>query len=653
MKIKYTLADETVIYAASELAKYIQRITGDAIQPEIEKTNILTREEGVVVLALLPELNLPDDDVDDRLIDDVLDIHIHGLSGYIAGSNPRSILIGVYKYLRSFGCRWVRPGLDGEFIPTGDITAHACQYRKKADYPFRGECIEGAVSYEHVRDTIIWMPKVGFNLFMLEQIVPYNYMSRWYNHEGNVVKKPEPFSYERAAEYIVLLEKEIKKCGLQLHAMGHGYLFEPYGIHYKTFADTYNPSEEALSHMALIGGKRALYHGSPNFTQLCYANPDARRKLVDFCTEYVERKPTIDFLHVWLADSSNNQCECAACRKMRPSDFYVLLLNEIDAEFTKRNINTRIVFILYVDLFWSPEQIEFINQSRFTLMMASARSYNKPYSCAVYNDSLPVYKRNEYNLPNSFSLNLAFCNEWKKRFAGPSILFEYYFHLDHYNDPGYYEMAKIIPQDVRMLAKLGFSGMISDQTQRSFFPTGFPMSLLGESLFDQNTDFDSFAEDYFKSAFGSDSQQCLAYLSGLSALFDPESLRDEKWSIVEEDTGSGKRTEKRLSAWKDNPKAAVRFAKIPGYVDSFLPIIGRNLNADHACHAQSWKYLKIHADMAKGMAAMFYESASGRHDEARYQYAQLIRYLSGVEDEIQAVFDLCLFKYLMNIKMEG
>lgn len=652
MKIKYILSDETVVYAASELSKYIKSITCNTIQPEIEKTNSITREDGVFVLALLPELNLPDDDVKDKLIDDVLDIDIHGLSGYIAGSNTRSILIGVYKYLRSVGCRWVRPGLDGEFIPTGDITAHSCRYRKKADYPFRGECIEGAVSYEHVRDTIIWMPKVGYNLFMLEQIVPYNYMSRWYNHEGNVVRKPEPISFEKTAEFILLLEKEIKKCGLQLHAMGHGYIFEPYGIHYKTFADKYNPSEEALSHMALIDGKRELYHGSPNFTHLCYSNPDARRKLVEFCLEYVERKPYIDFLHVWLADSSNNQCECAECRKMRPSDFYVMLLNEIDAEFTKRNISTRIVFILYVDLFWSPEQIEFINQSRFTLMMASTRSYNKPYSCEVNTDPLPLYKRNEYDLPNSFSLNLAFCNEWKKHFAGPSFLYEYYFHLDHYNDPGYFEIAKIILQDVRTLEKLGFSGMISDQTQRSFFPTGFPMSLLGEALFDQKIDFETFAEDYFKSAFGTDSGPCLAYLSGLSALFDPESLRDENWSIVEEDTDSGKHHGKRISAWKDNPRAADRFAKISGYVDAFLPIVERNLNTKNLCHAQSWKYLKIHAEMVKGMAAMFFECASGRHDDARDHYAQLIRYLSGVEEEIQSVFDLCLFRNLMNVKMD-
>ena len=43
--------------------------------------------------------------------------------------------------------------------------------RKKADQPFRGQCIEGAVSYENVRDTIEWLPKVNANLFMIQQIV--------------------------------------------------------------------------------------------------------------------------------------------------------------------------------------------------------------------------------------------------------------------------------------------------------------------------------------------------------------------------------------------------------------------------------------------------------------------------------------------------
>ena len=72
------------------------------------------------------------------MIDDVCDVDIKNLSGYIAGSNERSVLMGVYKYFKSVGCRWVRPGDDGEYIAKADLMNHSFRFRKKADYPFRG-----------------------------------------------------------------------------------------------------------------------------------------------------------------------------------------------------------------------------------------------------------------------------------------------------------------------------------------------------------------------------------------------------------------------------------------------------------------------------------------------------------------------------------
>ena len=141
--------------------------------------------EDAIVLGLLEELSLDRSDLLDPFIEDILDVRVENGHGYIAGSNERSILMAVYHYCKSAGCRFVRPGDDGEYIPYCDLTAHCCTYRKKADQPFRGTCCEGAISYEHMRDTVFWMPKMGMNMFMVEGIVPFNYMHRWYGHEAN------------------------------------------------------------------------------------------------------------------------------------------------------------------------------------------------------------------------------------------------------------------------------------------------------------------------------------------------------------------------------------------------------------------------------------------------------------------------------------
>ena len=53
--------------------------------------------------------------------------------GIVAGTNARSVLLGVYRYLTELGFRWVRPGADGEFVPAQaqvDVGAIAVTLRR-------------------------------------------------------------------------------------------------------------------------------------------------------------------------------------------------------------------------------------------------------------------------------------------------------------------------------------------------------------------------------------------------------------------------------------------------------------------------------------------------------------------------------------------
>lgn len=558
----------------------------------------------------------------------------------------------MYNYLKSGGCGWPRPGDDGEYIPKHDMSRQSYKYRKKADYPFRGECIEGAVSYEHVRDTIIWSPKAGLNLFMLEQVIPYNYISRWYKHTANTVLKDENVSFEEVGEYVHKLELLVKKCGLQLHSLGHGYLLEPYGIHYKTFYDEYELTDEAREDVALINGKRELYLGSPNFTQLCFSKDKARLGLVDFLVGYLEKKPYIDFLHVWLSDAAGNQCECGDCIKKRPTDFYVQMLNELDERLTQRGIETKIVFIMYIDTFWPPETVRFNNPERFIMTTAiTGRDYSTPYDNTPYDKPLPPYKRNKFDFVISFPLILKFMEAWKPYFDGKKFAFEYHFYTQHFNDPGAYQMAKLLLEDIRNIGSFGFSGIMSDQTQRSFFPNGLPMKILGEGLFDTSIDFEEFAKDYFSAAYGEDSEAAREYLKGISSLFGPDKLQVLK-DIVEIDTGTGAAEAKPLKPWVNSPEMQENFLKIPKYVDAFLPTIEKNLDAEDKCRQKSWKLLLYHADYCKRLAEIYYLDSVGNNDKAKEKLSEMIDVFSRIELEISTEFDLCLFKQSMDKKLE-
>ncbi len=651
MIIKTWHNDETALYAADELKKYLDKIDKDFCE-DIVLTQVSEsfKTDGEIKLGLLADFGLDSSDVIDVACDDVVYIDIQNGSGIIAGSNIRSILLSVYAYLRAAGCAFIRPGDDGEIIPERDMSAFSYTYRKKADYPFRGECIEGAVGFEHIRDTVVWSPKVGMNMFMMEQIIPYNYMSRWYKHDANTVLQDENVSFEEVGEKVKEIELLIKKCGLQLHALGHGYLLEPYGIHYKTINDKYELTEEAKQDIAIINGKRELYLGSPNFTHLCYSNPKIRKKLVDWLVGYMREKPYIDFLHIWLADCTNNQCECENCIDERVSDLYVKLLNEVDEEFTRLGIDTKIVFILYVDTLWAPLYEKIKNPDRFYMMTAiGGRDFTKPYDHTPYEGETPPYIKNKYNVEQSFPLRMRFIDDWKRAFDGRMLVFEYHMYVQQYNDPGFMKLSKLWLDDVKSLESFNIHGMMSDQTQRSFFPNGLPMSLYAAASFDKSIKFDDFCKDYFISAYGDDYSLAMDYLNEISNLMGPDLLQT-KMNIVDLDSDLGSKKKISVKPWVANAKAQADFRKVMKICDEFRSVASEHVSEPNPTHSKSWKLLWYHTDFCSRYSGILLAHSLGDTDKAKELLAGLIDAFSLIEKEISTEFDLFLFNNSVNRK---
>jgi len=587
-------------------------------------------------------LGLDADDVDDPMIDDVIDLRVTSLTGYIAGSNERSVLMGVYHFLKSAGCRWVRPGNGGEYIPKKKMSGHSFTYRKKADYPFRGQCIEGAVGFEHVRDTILWLPKVNMNLFMIEQIIPYNYMNRWYRHTGNtkmqdVVEPP----YEVYCEYVKEWELLIKKCGLQFHALGHGALNEPFGVRHMISGMHYDVPEETKKAFALVGGKRELFASSPFFTHLCMSQEWVREKVVNWLADYLEEKPYIDFLHFWLADNVNNHCECEECIKATPSDFYVRMLNRLDEVLTERGNDAKIVFIMYTDTRWPPIVERLNNPRRFIMTTAAARTPGDMYSDRRCADGIPTWERNHYNSKRGFDLVLSFTDAWKPIFDGPKFLYEYYLYTDHYKDPGYMAFSRNLVKDMKMLHLTGFGGVMSDQTQRCFFPTGLPATILGEFEFDASLDEAEFFDAYFRDAFGADWKAAKDYLEHISALFPTDALA-QNTDVTSQDTGS-EDANARQAGVIGNRTLESSFAKITPLVDAFSATVEKNRALEDPCHKESWDILYYHGEYCKWLSGIYIALTRNDIEGAERILADMIDYLSEVEEVIHPFFDLVLF----------
>ena len=127
MKNIYKIRSESPIdFAAEELRKYLRMMMPDAGN---YKVRFNPEAKDGFRLGLMEDFDLDVSDAEDAELDDILYIDCDETGGIIAGSNSRSVLLAVYEYFRQMGCRWLFPGVDGEYIPLKNITP--VKYRHK------------------------------------------------------------------------------------------------------------------------------------------------------------------------------------------------------------------------------------------------------------------------------------------------------------------------------------------------------------------------------------------------------------------------------------------------------------------------------------------------------------------------------------------
>ena len=107
-------AHPTVDFAAEELKKYLRMMMPRCGEIPIAYGRAAT--DGLRI-GLMQDFALDVSDAQDPALDDIVYIETQETGGVIAGSNPGATLIAVYRYLRLCGCRWLFPGVDGEWIP--------------------------------------------------------------------------------------------------------------------------------------------------------------------------------------------------------------------------------------------------------------------------------------------------------------------------------------------------------------------------------------------------------------------------------------------------------------------------------------------------------------------------------------------------------
>lgn len=621
-----TTDHQTVDFAAGELKKYLRMM-----MPRCGEIAVLREgaaEAGLVTfrLGVMADFGLSTDEADNVGLDDILHIDTDAMGGIIAGSNPRSVLLAVYRYLRENGCRWLYPGVDGEFIPVAEVKP--VSFHQMAGCRYRGQCNEGAESQQAMLETIDFTPKLGMNVYMLEFDNPRCYYDSYYNHKYNPNRAPEPVTDDMIMQWKRQCEAEIALRGLQFHDMGHGWTAEPFGIRsadgWVATDDVNAIPEDVRQYVAQLDGRRELFRGVALNTNFCMSNPDARRRVANYIADYADRARNVDYLHVWLADASNNHCECDACRAKTPSDWYMMLMGEIDEALTAAGLAARIVFICYTDTTWEPTTEHLRNSDRFSMLVAPiSRSYVTSVPTDLSDVEVTPFVLNKNHRP-SIGEYLVHAKNWRKFADCPTLVYEYHFWLHQAYDPGCMALARVIHGDIRGYHHHGHGGLIEDGSQRAYFPCGFLWYVYAQTLFDPTVEFDALVEDYFSHAVGEGWREVVAYLERLSAAFDFAWMEGERSA----DPERGKRYA---------PAHAADLRGIPAIVDGFA----EKLSLSHPYRVQTVtaKLLLRHGEYCKGICEPLALLAEGKTAEALEAYTAFSNVFGRYEYELERYHD--------------
>lgn len=573
----------------------------------------------------------------DHPLDDEVYIAVKQAKGVISGPNSRSVLMAVYRYLTECGCAFLHPTSAGERIPVA-ADAIDCELQDRPSYRYRCISIEGANSFENIVDLIDWMPKVGLNSYHTQLKDGYTFFERWHSHKMNPYKDAEPIDLATTTGYIQQAAREITRRGLIYQSMGHGWTGEPFDINVLGWDSVeLDLPEETLQYLAMVQGKRQLWRNIPVNTNACYSNPVARSKIVNFVADYSQQHPEIDLLHFWLGDDLNNYCECEQCAKYQPSDWYVMMLNELDEVLTKQNNPVRIVFLMFYELLWPPMHETIHNPDRFVLLFAPVSlNYTKPFRVTKELPPLAEFRLNNIIEAKGVEENVAYYKAWKKTFSGDSFVYTYHLMTTGWEkDIAGYQLAQILHQDIRGFKDLGLTGVSSCQAQRVFFPTGLAMNVLARTLWNDQLEFEDISNRYFAEAYGEQGAEVEAYIAKLSELYDPAYIQ--------------------MEAPRVDSAAAERFAGIPRYVDSFLPVITANLNHPEEAVRTNWRHLYIFSLLMKKCGVMFHHIALDHQEMvANELWPDFIQTFFEYEDVLYSVFDIEWFaKRFKSMQVNG
>jgi hypothetical protein len=276
----------------------------------------------------------------------------------------------------------------------------------------------------------------------------------------------------------------------------------------------------------------------------------------------------------------------------------------MDAEFTKKGIPTKLVFNMYKDTLWAPEKVMLNNPDRFLLLFCPiTRNYTETLPEGIEPFVPAKYVKNKNVLPKTLNEYFGFLDEYRKKWNGASVVYEYHFWRHQYNDVGGIDIARILNDDVKLYDDRKLGGVIQDGSQRSFFPTGLPFYVYSRTLFDRSYSYEELEEEYLSLAFGKNWRAFRDYLAKLGKAFNYEFM--ERLLSVDPEASP-----------MFNPPHVESLKSVYDIVKDGEELIKSHYNSIYRVQTVSVRILEKHAKYCKLLADALIPKAQGKDDEA-------------------------------------
>lgn len=436
-------------FAAAELAKYLQQISG---------ASFLTRAAGQQ-----PAIKL---ELKQGQPEEAYSISVKGKDIILSGNSDRALLYAAYDFLERLGCVWIAPAFamyEGrhEVVPFNASLSFSLKEPVKAQpvIKYRKIDVDGGRSHnaDNLKKMVDWMAKARYNVLR----VPVNL-----NGNGRV-------QWDKWRDALI---PELKKRDMILEIGGHGY---------QNFINAKMENGTLFKkHPEWFGKDSSCAPSASERLVFNTENREAVEYVIGNIINYIQQHPEINIFGLWPSDVGRWQ----DCKDMEqygtPQDRQAALANKVEAAIHKIRPDIILELIAYSHTLAVPLKV--------------------PLNKTIQVDFCPINQCFEKQIYDTASLrNREYSSElqkWRAHYKGDLGIYSYYRKYAWRSAP--MVIPHYIQKDMQWYAKIPAQGISTYAEPGDWFTYELNHFALGQISWNPDVNVDSISRLFFSARFG-------------------------------------------------------------------------------------------------------------------------------------------------------